>query len=249
MCVFSADTVVKSTKILSAKLTETRQLLAYSNGVTTGPGGSVMMLPIPTNETVVFHDTTPYKDFLDNISAMTFSAQTKGMRGAGDDFTQVGVYRMKMVHPSEVINSLQELEQPIQKWMPRMIENYVGYTWLFVIIPEGRDLNGQPLLIEFEQTLKPGQLYVPLMDVHGNEHPSRNINRNHIVTLGDKEFVADYFEVNIPKFLWNNLKYKGIQMGMIGSDEFQNADLFAVPNVTETDSHTYRWELSAPYFN
>ena len=111
-----------------------------------------MMLPIPTNK-IKFHDSTPYADFLYKISEAVMIEEMKGTRGNHESkgFESVGMYKMKTVAPENVISTLLELKQPIQKWLYKMIETYAGWQWLFVIIPEGKAMSSQPLLIEFDQ--------------------------------------------------------------------------------------------------
>ena len=251
MCIFSGDTVVKSTQEFVGVLSPTRRLLGYSNGVTTKKGGSVMMLPIPTEQEVIFHDTTLYPNWLERISQRVLEEATKGRRGGAtlDLFKTVGAYKMLMVEPKDVVSTLINLRQAVQIWTYDMVEAYEDYKWLFVVIPEGREISSQPILIEFEQSINPEQLYFPLMDVHGDDEVSPKVLRNHILSIGDLEFSicpeTSDFQMTTPNFPWNNeFLYTGTTL--LGNTT-KNGDVWATAGKDENKNKYWKMRMETPY--
>lgn len=213
-----------------------------------------MMLPIPTQQEVVFHDSTPYKDFLKDISAVIVENAyrgLKGLRGSFGAFETVGMYKMLMVKPEDVVDTLVELKQPVQKWVFKMIEAYEGYQWLFVVIPEGKEISSQPILIEFEQDIRPDDMYCPMMDVHGDEQVSSAVRRNHVLSFGDATFPLtdeDNFKVEVENFPWNDLVFTGTTLGIIENDPYPNGDVWVkYVGFAEETVNQYEMEFYTPY--
>jgi hypothetical protein len=173
------------------------------------------------------------------------------MRGGADldEFQTVGMYKMLMVKPEDVVSTLVNLRQAVQLWTYDMVDAYVGYQWLFVVIPEGKEISSQPILIEFEQTLRPHDLYFPMMDVHGEDKVERYAKRKHILSIGDPTFQVDNgnFKLDLPNFPWNGqFGFSGQVVGIVDNNQWENGDVWAEPDHSNTET---AWQLgfSTPY--
>jgi hypothetical protein len=148
--------------IIAAWQQNGKHYMAYQNKVKSKTA-NVMMLPIPTNQTFKFHDTTPYKGFLSEIGKAVYADHMKGSRDLGampKGFERVGQYQFAQVQPEYVETTLNTLNQPIQTWLDRMLEAYNGWTWLFCIMDADTSMDSQPLLVEFD-SIFPDKLYLP----------------------------------------------------------------------------------------
>jgi hypothetical protein len=222
MCIFNTDVVVNSTQIFSTILPNKKHLLAYANNVTAPKGGAVMMLPIPTNQKITFHDSSEYSQFLNDLSKFFANAWTKGLRGGKDiSIEQCGMYEICTANGSDLVDVLIGWEQAVPEWIYKMIDAYSEYSWIIVKIPEGHSMQHQPLLLEYVNNIDPEQIYIPLMDIHGNGQIKRVVDRNAIVIIGDK----DGFDTGV-KVPWGNIKYSALNYGFIGQKYFKNGDLW-----------------------
>ena len=243
MCIFNSDTVVESTQIFSGLLSPTRRVLAYSNNVTVPKGGTVMLLPIPTDQKIKFYDTTKYSGFLNTISTYFKEKWSEGTRSDGSvkSWENVGIYKMSTATTDQLIPTLVDLEQPVPSWLYDLKDAYSAYLWLMVQIPAGQKISNQPLLIEYEQSINIGQLYVPMMDVHGNEEIKSKVERNHIVIISDQK---DGVEFNFPDFPFNKIfKFSAIEFPRLSINRlYKNGDLW----LSETNGH---WDarFETPY--
>lgn len=191
MCIFSSDIAVNSTKVLAGLLPSNRRLLGYQNSVVSKTP-NVMMLPIPTNDPIVFHDTSAYSGFMDDIAKRIIAKENEGSRGIPSDtsgFSRAGQYQYKMVAPNDVKSQLEGLEQSLPRWIDQMIEAYSGWNWLFCIIDANAEMKNQPLLIEYNSFIT--DLYFPAMDVHGDEDVSTHASRDHVFIIADPELMEN----------------------------------------------------------
>lgn len=208
MCIFSSEAAVEKT-IIAAWQQNGKHYMAYQNKVKSKTA-NVMMLPIPTNQTFKFHDTTPYKGFLSEIGK---AVHMKGSRGLGvipKGFERIGQYQFAQVQQKDVKKTLKSLKQPIQTWLDRMLEAYQGWTWLFCIMDANTTMESQPVLVEFD-SIFPDKLYFPMMDVHGNEEVQDTAERNHILCIGSETPIANSVITSeqLPDFPFPNLQFGG----------------------------------------
>lgn len=241
MCIFSSEVAVEKTIITAWKQTD-RHFMAYQNKVVSKTP-NVMMLPIPTNSEFTFHDTTPYSGFLSEIGMAVYKDHMKGSRGLGPvekSFTRVGQYRFAQVQPKKVKSTLKSLKQPLPIWLDKMLEVYMGWTWLFCIMDANTSMDSQPLLIEFD-SLFPNELYFPAMDVHGNDEPALKVERNHILAVGaeviDEPVISSNDLVNFP---WKNLEFGG---AVLENPHYFNGDFF----MYEKENHRYGMKIKDLY--
>lgn len=208
MCIFSSEAAVEKT-IIAAWQQNGKHYMAYQNKVKSKTA-NVMMLPIPTNQTFKFHDTTPYKGFLSEIGKAVFDDYVKDKRGGKLEFDRVGQYQFAQVQQKEVKKTLKSLKQPIQTWLDRMLEAYQGWTWLFCIMDANTTMESQPVLVEFD-SIFPDKLYFPMMDVHGNEDVRDTAERNHILCIGSETPIANSVITSeqLPDFPFPNLQFSG----------------------------------------
>jgi hypothetical protein len=211
MCIFLSDAAVEKT-IIAAWQQNGKHYMAYQNKVKSKTA-NVMMLPIPTNQTFKFHDTTPYKGFLSEIGKAVYADHMKGSRDLGampKGFERVGQYQFAQVQPEYVETTLNTLNQPIQTWLDRMLEAYNGWTWLFCIMDADTSMDSQPLLVEFD-SIFPDKLYLPMMDVHGNDEVQPKVERNHILCIGSESTLPDSVikSVDLEGFPFLNLEFGG----------------------------------------
>lgn len=212
MCIFSSDVAVEKT-IITAWQQLGKHYMAYQNKVKSKTA-NVMMLPIPTNQTFKFHDTTPYKGFLSEIGKAVYTEHMKGSRGLGTapkGFERIGQYQFAQVQQKEVKKTLKALKQPIQTWLDRMLEAYTGWSWLFCIMDANTSMDSQPVLVEFD-SIFPDKLYFPMMDVHGNEEVQDTAERNHILCVGSETLIANsaITSEQLPDFPFPNLQFGGV---------------------------------------
>lgn len=208
MCIFSSDVAVEKT-IITAWQQLGKHYMAYQNKVKSKTA-NVMMLPIPTNQTFKFHDTTPYKGFLSEIGKAVFNDYVKGTRAGKLEFGRVGQYQFAQVQQKEVKKTLKATNQPIQPWLSRMLEAYAGWSWLFCIMDANTSMDSQPVLVEFD-SIFPDKLYFPMMDVHGNEEVRDTAERNHILCIGSETPIANSVITSeqLPDFPFPNLQFGG----------------------------------------
>ena len=102
MCIFSSDAAVQKT-IIAAWQQTGKHFMGYQNKVASKTA-NVMMLPIPTNSTFTFHDTTPYKGFLSDIGTAIYADSMKGSRGVANPkgFERIGQYQVAQVEQKKV---------------------------------------------------------------------------------------------------------------------------------------------------
>lgn len=233
MCIFSESLTVNSTKILAGVLPNGNKILAYANNVSS-PTTSIMMLPIPTTGSIKFYDTTKYSDFLENLAQKIHDDEYGQSRSSSKGFEVVGKYQMATIAPQDVIATLIQHKQPVYSWLYDLLDWYNGWSWLFVIIPAGEELNGQPLLIEYTQQFNPDKLYFPMMDVHGNEPlQSQSVHRNHVLCVADST-TPDPINIDFPPhYPFKDLKHSGLNIN--GFTE--NGDIFGD---LQSD---YNWQL------
>lgn len=227
MCIFSSNIVVKSTKVLAAQLHNDNRLLAYQNSVVSKTD-NVMMLPIPCSyEGVVFLDTRPFANFLEDIALKIARKEVEGTRGMLDvpkGFDRVGQYRYKLVPEEALEYELKELNQPVYPWLNELLSKYDGWSWLLCIIDAGAEMKNQPLLIEYVSIID--ELYFPMMDIHGNDGIQPTAHRDHIVIAGHKNnknpiaFAREY-----PEFPYQDLNFVG---GTLKGNQ-PNGDIFMSP--------------------
>ena len=183
MCIFSSEAVVEKTIVMGAETLSGTHLMGYQNQVTSKKK-NVMLLPLPCVGKFTFHDTTPYKNFLTQIGMEILLDEAKSKRGGESiDFSRVGQYEVAQVPSSDVAQTLKSLDQPIQWWLPNMIEAYEFSSWLFCIMDANTSMSQQPILVEYEPG-DPETMFLPMMDIHGDDKYEQQIMRNHILIIG-----------------------------------------------------------------
>ena len=234
MCIFNEATIAGSTKIMVAHR-GLRRWMAYQMKVTSKTK-SMLLLPQPT-AAIKFHDTTAYAEFLDLLAIQVGEKEAENTRST-KEMTKVGAYKMAAIQPDDLINFLVEQGQTIPSWLYKMIRVYENFTWLCVSIPAGFDMKAQPILIEYIQNQRKEELFLNMMEIHGEEEIELTADRDHVLIFGNEDITkkSGGFRIDIPNFPWN--------FGFIGSTiknqfnkKFKNGDMWVKIGQDKTTSN------------
>lgn len=201
MCITTKAAELSSTKILSIPIKEHgTHFLAYSNKVrnTSGqPNAMIFAIPGITKQEW-FHDTTKYKDFLDEIidkASLNEWMGTKSYTRGADKLSKslsfeefaLGIYTVGLASSfdgaEEFIASLSEDKRPEVSNSLRAFfrEKYAGWSFAVCCFDAGEAIDSQPIAFEYAP-FNPGFLYFPTMDAHDGNAPrmDRKVEVDHV---------------------------------------------------------------------
>jgi hypothetical protein len=240
MCITVKAAEMSSTKILSLPIKEYgTHFLAYSNKVrnTSGkPNAMIFAIPGITKQEW-FHDTTKYKDFLDEVidkasldewmGADSFGSRGETLNdslGAFEEF-KLGMYTVGLASSFDgaeaFIASLGDDKRPEVSESLRAFfrEKYAGWSFAVCCFNAGEAINAQPIAFEYAP-FNPGFLYFPTMDAHDGNAPRLNkmVDTDHVMIFEHTGKMGEMYETKhieldalVPEFL-NKRIYRTAEM-------------------------------------
>lgn len=234
MCITINKALLSKTKILSLTLPNGNHFIAYSNKVKNESGKpNAMILPIPgETKPEWFHDTTEYKDFMDEIinkSRYTqdyLGVQMRSLSASkGIQKFELGMYSIGLSNDfkgiEDFIKELPENKKPEVSAELRsfFLDKYAGWAFAICLFDTDKTIDAQPIAFEYKPFSKKN-LYFPTMDSHDGGAPKAesNIETDHTFIFEHtgmmdksktyaKTFVT--LEAKVPEFLQNK-RYRAV---------------------------------------
>lgn len=235
MCITVNHAHLSKTKILSLPLENGNHFIAYSNKVKNKSGKpNAMILPIPgeTNPSL-FHDTTKYKGFMDEIIknceldtylGVLSRGISKGITLSYEKF-ELGQYTIGLSRNfSGVRNFLNQFSEDKRPEISESLKNffeekYAGWSFAVCVFDSDKTISAQPIAFEYKP-FGPGLIYFPTMDGHDGEAPDVEsfVDTDHTFIYehtgpmkNPEEFMQKFVTLSaeVPEFLQNK-KYRAI---------------------------------------
>jgi hypothetical protein len=263
MCITVNHAKLSKTKILSLPLENGNHFIAYSNKVKNLSGKpNAMILPIPGETSpALFHDTTKYKDFMDEITENCdlhedyMGMRSRGMKGVlSFEQFELGMYTVGLSKNfngvRDFIDALPEEKRPeISEELKSFFqEKYAGWSFAICVFDSDKTIDAQPIAFEYKP-FGSQLLYFPTMDGHDGKAPNIDdmVNTDHTfiyehtgsmeIPKGsfwgyEKQFVT--LKAEVPGFLQNR-KYRAVFSRNLqkNGDTFVNIDEMTASNFTE----------------
>lgn len=237
MCITVNYAALSNTKILSIPLENGNHFISYSNKAKNLSGKpNAMILPIPgETDQSLFHDTTKYKNFMEDIIKVCgldkyYGMLSKGLRSksrsSGDELSfdqfELGMYTVGLAKGfggvRDFLDSLPENKRPVvsEELKKFFEEKYKGWSFAVCCFDSDKTIDSQPIAFEY----KPHEnylLYFPTMDGHDggapNEDESVRVDHTfiyeHTGHMEKGKFIKEFITLGeeVPKFLQDK-KYR-----------------------------------------
>ena len=230
MCITVNHAALSNTKILSIPLENGNHFISYSNKAKNLSGKpNAMILPI------LFHDTTKYKNFMEDIIKVCgldkyYGILSKGLRSksraAGDELSfdqfELGMYTVGLAKDfggvRDFLDSLPENKRPVvsEELKKFFEEKYKGWSFAVCCFDSDKMIDSQPIAFEYKP-FDSGLIYYPTMDGHDggapNEDESVRVDHTfiyeHTGHMQKEKFIKEFITLGeeVPKFLQDK-KYR-----------------------------------------
>lgn len=188
MCITNGPAKLNGTKIISFRLENGNNYLAYSNSVKNlSDGKNAMILPVPGKvKPEWLYDTTKYSTYLNQISEQTKMSEayqpgvifrsrslSKSLFGIDSlSFIEVGQYKVLLTEDVSVLKQALSsngisLSKEIEEFFSG---HYKDVTYVACMFDKGVDVSAQPIALEYTPNDK-REIFFPTMDSHDGKAP------------------------------------------------------------------------------